>query len=564
MKRIVHLMVADLRRMRWWVAIWLAALVGPVAWAWFVAVAGDNGRLEQLGRNTPLFVAGQLLLGYVLVLVLMQADPAIGTRQFWLTRPIAPWRLLAAKLAAALAILWGGAVLVGVPWWLWNGAELVQLPRLAAEYLLAALFVIVPAMLISALTDTLGRAVLWSFAQGAVILGLLLPLAVMWNPTRLGADTVLMRLTWTLAIWWAMGLAVTGGLFALRRRSWTGWVALGVVAVPFGLNLFAPDGGKDSGPLQPQNPELGENVRVAFRQAWSSPLRSTNNAAGVVPQDQMRMAFAVDPAPASDRWFVGLAAEQQWNWPGLTLRRGHSLTVFGARVMPGYGAPADDPETVAHLREERERLRERFAARGRTLPEYPPPSDAGVSVQSFGLEPSSLPARMAREESRYEGRLWFALLRPTVVNEVPLRVGATQARGGMRVRVRALETIAAQRTVLYVHSEPVYFTRTVAEEIDRQRQRSGFGRPVPMVLHAARKEQRAISSGRERSVTVHGVEISARSAAITSGRVWRNGAWTEPDGWRDGAVLAQVRGETESIFARGVTVERFTLQRDGR
>jgi len=567
MNRIVHLVRADLRRLRLWGALWLVALSGPIAWAWFAAEDGGSARLEQLGRNVPLMVAGQLLLAYVLVLVLMHADPAIGTRQFWVTRPIAPGRMFVAKLAAALVLLWGGAVLVGLPWWLWNGAEPAQMLRMAAEFLGLALFVIVPAMLISALTDTLGRAVLWSFAQGAGILGLLLPLAVMWNPTRIGSDAVMERLAWTVAIWWSVGLAVTWRLFVTRRHGWQlVLVALGIVAVPFGINLAAPEGSGSKVAWQPMNPELGPELTVAFRQAWSSPVRTSGVAVTGVPQDQLRIGFALDPKPAGDRWLAGLAAEQQWQWPGLTLRRDHALLVFAARTMPGFRAPAEDPETVEHLRQERAQLRARLEARGRTLAEPVPANERdAIRVQSFGLEPSSLPARMAREASRYDGRLWLAWLRPTVVNQVPMRAGALSTAGGLRVRVTGLESIGERLAVRFVHSEPVLFVRRFVDDFDAQRQRRALERLDRMellALHPARREQRAISLGRERGVAVHGVEISVRTAIITTGRVRRKGAWTEPEGWPEGAVLAHVMARPEAIFAREVTVPEFTLSRN--
>jgi hypothetical protein len=563
MKRCVHLVVGDLRRMRWWAAIWLVALAAPVLWAWFVTAFGNSARLESVVRNAGLIVIAQAVLAYALVLVLMQADPAIGTRQFWLTRPIGPGRLFLSKLAAALTILGGGAVAVGLPWWIWHGADAAQVGQRALEFLLLALALIGPAMLISALTDTLGRAVLWSFAQFALVLGLMAPIGVALNPAKIGQDGVLLRMGWTLALWWWLALGVAWGLYVTRRRGWTVWPACGVIAVPVAVGVLAPERiGADSG-MKALQPEMGAAVRVALRDAWSTPVRTGEPLPSTVPLDQVRMSFTVEGYPRGELALVGLAAEQQWSWPGLTVRRGHALSSMANRELPGFRALPADSETEAHQRQERERLRARRAARGRTLADPPPAPDVPW-LMSHGLEPSSLPARMAREAARYEGRLWLGLARPTLVNQVPLRVGATHAAGGLRIRVTAIGSNAAQQTVEFLRSEPVFIARGLAENLDRMRQRRPAGRVDPVALHPGRKEQRMLSAGRERVAWVHGVEIAHWMAVLTTGRVRRNGAWAEPETWREGAVLAHVTWEFDSVFAREVKAEPLTLTRNVR
>jgi len=108
-KLLLHLLAADIRRFRLMIGLWLAVTA--------VSTALDGVRpmfaSEAFGMN-GIDVAGDLvglakvLFGFVLIPLVVQTHPLVGSDAFWMTRPIPPRTLLASKLillAAAIVVV---------------------------------------------------------------------------------------------------------------------------------------------------------------------------------------------------------------------------------------------------------------------------------------------------------------------------------------------------------------------------------------------------------------------------------------------------------------------------
>jgi hypothetical protein len=100
MKFLIHCLAADVRR--FWPAI--------AAWLFVVAagasidgirplLAADVRVLNLVGVAGTLLWLTELLLLFVLIALVVQAHPLVGSDAFWMTRPIPPSTLLASKLA---------------------------------------------------------------------------------------------------------------------------------------------------------------------------------------------------------------------------------------------------------------------------------------------------------------------------------------------------------------------------------------------------------------------------------------------------------------------------------
>jgi hypothetical protein len=99
MKHFVHLLVWEFRRSRSLLAVWLLLVAANAAFAaaWPTLAASRSTR-ELLGTAGDLmFIAGNLV-GVMMIAYVVQADALVGTRAFWMTRPIPRGALLAAKL----------------------------------------------------------------------------------------------------------------------------------------------------------------------------------------------------------------------------------------------------------------------------------------------------------------------------------------------------------------------------------------------------------------------------------------------------------------------------------
>ena len=106
MKLLLHLLSADIRRFRLMIGLWLAVSAA--------ATALDGVRpmfaSEAFAMN-PIDVAGDLvwlakvLFGFVLIPLVVQTHPLVGSDAFWMTRPIPPRVLLASKLILLAALI---------------------------------------------------------------------------------------------------------------------------------------------------------------------------------------------------------------------------------------------------------------------------------------------------------------------------------------------------------------------------------------------------------------------------------------------------------------------------
>jgi hypothetical protein len=153
MKLIFHQAMTDLRAQRWLVAAWAAMLMA--------ACSVEALKLEA-SLVYPLLALslGRVVLGWVLAIRIVHADPLDSTSAFWLTRPLSPRMLLAAKAGLISALLLvvpaAGAFIVFVA----NGIAIAALPGILAQWLLIEALPLLPIVLIATLTHDVARMVI--------------------------------------------------------------------------------------------------------------------------------------------------------------------------------------------------------------------------------------------------------------------------------------------------------------------------------------------------------------------------------------------------------------------
>ena len=101
-----HLLRTDLRRLRLMVGGWILLMASIAAAYGLQPFYSTSLRFAYTGwlAYTLLFW-GMQLFTVVLVPLVLQADPAVGTNAFWMTRPIRPAVLAASKLLLLLMLL---------------------------------------------------------------------------------------------------------------------------------------------------------------------------------------------------------------------------------------------------------------------------------------------------------------------------------------------------------------------------------------------------------------------------------------------------------------------------
>jgi hypothetical protein len=241
MKVIALLLRKDLRLNRLGVAVWMAVLVAEVLFTF----SGLDERMIDHGGFRPwdvganaLTVAHMALL-FVVLVGAVQADAPTSPTAFWATRPLGRWPVLGSKLVFAV-------VVVALPWLLANvsiligrGISLGDVVRNLPQVVLVQAVVILPVLVIGALTTQLPRAVLALVGLiglvwvGSVLMMLspLLPIAerAVEPGHQQAAEAVAGLITLAMA---AAALAAT-----YRRRPRSA-AALVVAAVPLGVGAI--------------------------------------------------------------------------------------------------------------------------------------------------------------------------------------------------------------------------------------------------------------------------------------------------------------------------------------
>ena len=169
MKLVLHIVRKDLVRMRAWLAFWALLLIAKIAVGW-TARAGDSALdWQQMVKSALTLTWLDGVMTFVLALLLMQEDRVMGPAPWWVTRPVAGGRLLAAKALGAIVALVGLPALITLPWWLACNFGPGDIAWALAEMALWQLAIALPAMLVAALTDSLARAVLWTLALAMTV-----------------------------------------------------------------------------------------------------------------------------------------------------------------------------------------------------------------------------------------------------------------------------------------------------------------------------------------------------------------------------------------------------------
>jgi hypothetical protein len=560
MNRVLHIVAKDLRRLRGWVIGWLVILMVPVV----------VGGLLLRNEPTPaewnwyggILVAARWLqagVAYLMAILLVQADRVVGTTAFWVTRPISGGRLLMAKMVTAGLIFVGGAVLLNLPWWWFSGLGARDIVVAVIELLPPTAAVVLPAMMIGALTDSLGRALLWSLILAAlgVMMPMLFSLVMNTASPRAASDLVIYAVIGGGATLLAMAAAVT---LLYQTRRYTRWLAMPAagLAVVLLLGRFLPLVWRPANEPEEWRPERAAEVTVAYHDAYSRPGAPSRNR--LERWDNAWIGFTLE-GTAPDLIVEGVGARQRWSWPGgAHVGRDGRLNVLrasDAAPMLGFKWQPLDPETVEWWRQRSQ------PRRGTSISRPPNRPSEGIWLQANVPFPQSIAERLDREPAGYTGSLWITLLRPTIVNEIPLQPGSWKIGESHGMRIFAVEGDADAVVVRAVDTTPFSWLATYREWRYRGRWFGTRHDREFVQLNRVLGELQPMRD-RPRSVVVAGVQLTWRELTSSGPRVRRGDRWEWRPGWMEDASVAFVRYVPESVFRRDVRVEDMRVRQEAR
>lgn len=330
----LHILLKDLRRHRWEIALYLVSILG-----WSIQEADPNPWMKS--NAGALFPILMFVVWFILIIRAVQGESLVGTREFWTTRPYRAGSLAAAKLAFLvlclhLPLFLAQSWLVTQAGFPLTGPILLRLVFLQLEFFL---ILTLPAFALAAITHAIVQWVLTII--GAILAGFVISWFP-WSslPTSLAGTELLSTMVGFVAIT-ALFLVLLFWQYN-RRGAPVARVIFGaaLLAVPICI-IFASTSVARS-VVYPSGP-ADAPIRLAFVSAPERQYSRNDN----FPLNSM-LQFPVEAATTSADLIAvvegvrlhfsapgGWAGESQWTRDDLTLSPDQNLRSLGASVSAG-------------------------------------------------------------------------------------------------------------------------------------------------------------------------------------------------------------------------------------
>lgn len=553
----LHLVKKDLRHLRLPAGLWVL-LVGAQIYFSNQLLSGRSINVDWF-VSMSLYVNGLILLGllvcYLMTAMLVLADPLCGTQMFWVTRPIASRRLLAAKLVTAIALFVVLPVLLWLPWWLYCGFGPAALARTAGQLLLFQAAAVLPAFALAVLVDQIGRFLLYS----VVLVAGWFVIALNFFPSVAGLDESVRESRLILA-------AVVLAVFALAtavwqyasRRTVAGSVLLGAGVLLASTVLFFS-------PIDVtrwrSRPELPDNAAIQVRVLNAEPDRLKDRAG--MEQEAVTLNLQLTGVPEGLAVSGGQAAVEL-RWPdGAVVRQEKAPVKVAYYFVNGWNAvrhvlgvplPSRTPErrhwdeeTNAKLRTQAEWARGIAARLPQGAPQVPPHLTVTISL------PPELAVRLKREPPACVLSLWLEARRPEIIGQMPVTTGAAMTSEGRLSLVglgrasTAVEPEPAPRQPIYLATMTVSRPAVIHDDVH-------FFRVTP-----AHGDVQFVASRGYEIVVPMAARITCMPFNLYPSILWRTDKWVEEPGWQDSTKLAAVLFNPAGGFSREIRTDRLVL-----
>jgi hypothetical protein len=532
----------------------VAPACGFVLWSHSLV---DAAWFQVLPNWAKLADAVTLLVAWMMIPSLVQADDLYDTRAFWRTRPISWARLLAAKLAAFGCLLVVLPVLVRLPWWLFCGLGPAQILDNVAAIAGIATLLLAAAWSMA----LLARNSWWYLANTVVMIGWILVAALAADPRKDDPGQVA---EWPTRVQVAvLGFVLTGAVVAtiahrFRNRVYAlGATGAGLVLImvilqwlPASWNGILDEGGSLGASV------LSRDVTLSYAGAEYFAGR------------QARVRLSLEKVPA--QFAVGISGRHEWTWAdGAAFtwsEAGGGIVTVDQRALLGLG-----PDPAERTRREEFRrmvLQDPWWGDPLTLDafsqrrsgyggSYEGPYESGVREGGgFMLEPQAPLVRINQEPPAYRFHARLSLYEGRVPPDQPVRAGVELATGAMRMRVVSADLGPAGLALAIVEHGALASWREVMS--------APLGGTMP-----ARFSLWLVNRARDRAVPVRGVTVSTivagvaihyRTALVFSrdlGLPAGVKAWEALSAWR----LARIEYVEAARFGRTVETPHFTVSR---
>ncbi len=451
MKLVWHIARKDLRRFAIPVAVWLVLLLAPtIAQAVMTPGIGPHAQssLDGWAKVTGIWlrmVEGvQLVIGFVLAGAVVLEDPVVDPNAFWPTRPISGARMLGGKLLAAAILFCAAPIAALLPVWLAVGFEISAIAAAAGDFVSRYGTLVLFAFMVAALVRNLAQ-----FVVGALVLYVLfvatgLMVAPVWQTVSLAV-----RRSRELIVMASVAPAVLliAGHQFITRRTWRTW---GLVAAALLLCL-------------------------AVRCAWPWDLENSVGRSVLAAPRVDDHASDVVAAPAFTQYqansLASLVGKTAWHPDG-----------FSVPVL----ARAPSGEIVMRSGGQMWQRIAGFRMLGIKTPDEPFLWHLTTMPFVFGHGTLTSP--------QFTGVLEVWSIRPRILGEMPVRVGAEMHHDAMHVRILALLSHESRLDNIYLEERDVRRETLRRWTEDWSRRDAGNERYIDVYFVENRGTQRAVDA----------------------------------------------------------------------
>lgn len=230
MRILLHLTLAELRRLRWWTLGWAVLQVPGLVMLW----SGDDTPGSDLSYRFTMLQA-QLAFAWAYLLtheVWVEAAP-LGPERFWKPRPISLAQLLGSRALALLTLLWLIPVLVSIPFWCFWGLTVADWGRALLSHATAGAGGFLGGLAVAVLNPWIRRGItrylasLLCLACVGILAGFFSYARYEWAGYRDSPFNEDGRLSLLVGAW-ALVVLVSVGLLYLTRKRWLSSLVLGI------------------------------------------------------------------------------------------------------------------------------------------------------------------------------------------------------------------------------------------------------------------------------------------------------------------------------------------------
>lgn len=577
MKIVWQIFLKDLRRFARPLALLALVFAAKFFLGWHLIVGAEPTQegFERGEKLVDFFRVLELAGSFFLTLRLIGEDSVTATLVFWRTRPISGGRLMAAK------VLWLGLMLgvmplvISVPWWIGCGLNAGQFGLAVLDVIAMQAVVVAPAVLVAVLTDSLGRALLWTLVLGAVMgtCGLIwLLISDSSSDGMVGSR---------LAVAAIVALATTGTVFAqqyLRRRL---SVSVGIAMGGLIFTMLCAI----AWPWNFAEPTLTSSYGVSGRSFTST---STAKAIEIRETPPLASAIRITVGKASATKWRGAPDLRRFSWGGMQipliahgvpegfqLLRGDARHLWQwadgseheQRDQRGYNSPwrrserflgvtetPPDDETESWFRERRSSGRSFIAQQVLKEGEFDVSGVLDVSLATI--------RHLQETPASYDFLGWFALVKPTLLFEIPLKAGRWRAEEGRGIRIIATKNAADRLPVVMVDArfESAWMRWLMGlfpNPFSRSRESTQY---FPVDRIHGKIGHANVTDGRVPMVRIGSVDVALENLVVFMPRVMRAGTGVPQSNGSETTTLAVCTAPEVARFLLSTKVERYEFE----